>query len=349
MARQARLPFDHITTQSKAIFDLLHVDLWGPYHVSTYYNYKYFITLVDDYSRATWTHLLSTKSNALSVIQIFTNIVENQFQTTIKCMRSDNRLEFNNAETNKFLQSKGITHQKNCPYTPQQNIIVERKHKYLLETARALLFQSKLLVRYWGECILTTTYLINRLPSTFLKNKCPYEVLYKQKPKYNQLRSFGCLCYPTVPKVHRDKLEPRTTPHIFIGYPSGTKGYKVKSLATKRIHIFRDVVFHEGVFPFAMTSEKSTFPSVFKSIFPTSFPDCTDHCDILLNNHSEVIDAHNNLSSNPSPYILPHKFHHHLCSLSTMNQMFPQYHKEDLIEKSKHPTISRTMFYLFLH
>ena len=109
-------------------------------------------------------------------------MIENQFQTTVKCIRSDNGLEFNNNETLKFFQAKGITHQRSCLYTPQQNSIVERKHRYLLETARALLFQSKLPTKYWGDCILTSTYLINRLPSTFLQNKCPYEMLYKEKP-----------------------------------------------------------------------------------------------------------------------------------------------------------------------
>ena len=61
-------------------------------------------------------------------------------------------MEFTSNETHQFLLSKGIIHQKTCPYTPQQNSIVERKHKYLLETDRALLFQSKLPIGYWGEC-----------------------------------------------------------------------------------------------------------------------------------------------------------------------------------------------------
>ena len=115
MARQVRLPFTPSTTHSKNIFELLHIDLWSPYHVPTYDNYKYFITLVDDYSRATWTYLLSTKSNAIQVLQTFVNMIENQFQTTIKCIGSDNGLEFNNNETLKFFQAKGITHQKSCP------------------------------------------------------------------------------------------------------------------------------------------------------------------------------------------------------------------------------------------
>jgi len=67
-------------------------------------------------------------------------MVENQFKTTIKVIRSDNGLEFTNTESIIFFQSKGIHHQKSCPYTPQQNGVVERKHKYILETARALFF-----------------------------------------------------------------------------------------------------------------------------------------------------------------------------------------------------------------
>jgi len=240
MARQERLPFSQSTSQTKSIFELLHIDLWGPYHVSTYDNYKYFLTLVDDYSRSTWTHLLSTKSNALHVLKAFIHMVENQFKTTVKCIRSDNGLEFTSNEATQFFINKGIIHQKSCPYTPQQNSVVERKHKYLLETARALLFQSKLPLKYWGECVLTATHIINRLPSTHSKmNKCPYELLYNQKPNYAQLRSFGCLCYPTVPKTLRDKLEPRTTPHIFVGYPFGTKGYKVMSHATEKNTCFQ--------------------------------------------------------------------------------------------------------------
>ena len=155
MARQTRLPFPIKTTQSTKCFDLLHIDLWGPYHTKTHNNFSYFITLVDDCSRAIWTYLLSNKSNALHVVKSFVLMVENQFQTSIKKIRSDNGLEFSSTEANLFFQSKGILHQKTCPHTPQQNGVVERKHKYFLETARALLYHSKLPLQYWGECVLT--------------------------------------------------------------------------------------------------------------------------------------------------------------------------------------------------
>ena len=115
MSRQQRLPFSHSISQTKSIFELLHIDLWGPYHVSTYDNYKYFITLVDDCNRSTWTHLLSTKSNDLQVLKNFITMVENQFNTTVKVIRTDNGLEFTSNETHQFLLSKWIIHQKTCP------------------------------------------------------------------------------------------------------------------------------------------------------------------------------------------------------------------------------------------
>ena len=163
-----------------------------------------------------------------------------------------------NQESILYFQSKGILHQKSCPYTPQQNGVVERKHKYLLETARALLFQSKLPTKYWGECILTATYIINRLPSTYLHNKCPFTILYNQEPQYSHMRSFGCLCFPTTHKHQRTKFEPRATPHVFLGYPFGVKGYKVLSLSSNKVHISRDVVFNETVFPFSKITNLST-------------------------------------------------------------------------------------------
>ncbi|XP_070006879.1 uncharacterized protein [Nicotiana sylvestris] len=91
------------------------------------------------------------QSNALHVIKAFFAMVQNKFNNSIKNIRTDNGLEFVNTETTVFFPTKGITHQKTCLYTPQQNGIVERKHKYLLKTARALLYQSKLPISPTGN------------------------------------------------------------------------------------------------------------------------------------------------------------------------------------------------------
>jgi len=139
-ARQHRSPFPSSGSCTSHIFELIHVDLWGPYADSTYDGYKYFLTIVDDYSRATWTHLLSHKSNAFPILKSFLSFIQTQFHTTVRIIISDNGLEFSNTSAIVFYASHGIIHQTSCTGIPQQNGVVERKHKHLLETARALLF-----------------------------------------------------------------------------------------------------------------------------------------------------------------------------------------------------------------
>nr|GMD46029.1 Retrovirus-related Pol polyprotein from transposon TNT 1-94 [Ipomoea batatas] len=155
------------------------MDIWGPYKVATTYGHQYFLTILDDHSRAVWIYLMKGKSEARGLIVGFCNLVENQFGTKVKCIRSDNGLEFNMVE---FFKQKGIIHQTSCTYTPQQNSRVERKHGHLLSTARALKFQANLPEQFWGECVLHTAYIINRLPSAAINNRIPYQVLIKKVP-----------------------------------------------------------------------------------------------------------------------------------------------------------------------
>lgn len=82
---------------------------------------------------------------------MFLAIVERQFHSKVKVIRSDNALELGGSTTTSiFLTSQGILHQTSCVGTPQQNGIVERKHRHLLEVSWALLLQSKVPIEYWG-------------------------------------------------------------------------------------------------------------------------------------------------------------------------------------------------------
>ena len=163
---------------------------------------------------------MAMKDEAIGFIKAFVTMIQNQFSYTVKTIRSDNPLEFTKSDTAlEFFASNGILHQTSCIQTPQQNEVVERKHKHLLEVSRALLFQSKLPLKFWGDCVLTATHIINRLPTVLLQNKSPFEVLYGKMPSFDHLRVFGCLCYMSTTKQGRDKFQPTALPCVFLDIP----------------------------------------------------------------------------------------------------------------------------------
>ena len=88
---------------------------------------------------------MHSKSEASSLLINFVNLVKTQFQVRIKQVRSNNAKEL---AISKFLTAKGIRHQFSCVERLEQNSIVERKHQHLLNVARALFFQSKVLVQF---------------------------------------------------------------------------------------------------------------------------------------------------------------------------------------------------------
>ncbi|XP_015169404.1 uncharacterized protein [Solanum tuberosum] len=171
------------------------------------------------------------------------------FGLSVKTLRSDNGTKFFNSFVNDLLASQGIIHQSSCAYIPQQNGKVERKHRHILEMARALRFQSCLPIHLWGECVRTAVYLINKIPTEVLGGRSPYEMLLKKVPRLDHLRIFGCLCYAAqLPRG--DKFAPRARKTIFLGYSETQKGYGLFDLVDNVFFVSRDVTFRESTFPY---------------------------------------------------------------------------------------------------
>lgn len=118
VAKFTKLPFTSSHSSAKP-FELIHLDIWGPYKVATRKKYRYFLTIVDDHTMMTWLYLLHHKSDYLSTFKMFHAYVLNHFSTTILTIRSDNALEFCDKEFQKFYMDQGIIPQTSCSYRPQ--------------------------------------------------------------------------------------------------------------------------------------------------------------------------------------------------------------------------------------
>eukprot|EP00261_Vitis_vinifera_P033501 XP_019074744.1 PREDICTED: uncharacterized protein LOC100253049 isoform X2 [Vitis vinifera] len=294
LAKQSRLPFGTSAISSTKPFEIIHCDIWGRYRHPSLFGAHYFLTIVDDYTRFTWIFLMRHKDEAQSLLKRFFSYVFTQFEFRIKTFRSDNGKEFTSLRS--FFQDNGVIFQHSCVYTPQQNGVVERKHRHILQVARALKFHAQVPTQFWGECALTAVHIINRLPSPILSFKTPFELLYSKPPSYSHLRVFGCLAYAT--NVHTShKFDYRAMPSIFIGYPVGQKAYKLFDLSTKKVFTSRDVKFHEDIFPYVSLKPNSTLPSLTHNSGPiplvahdiSSSFDSTSHAlSPLLSNHTST-------------------------------------------------------------
>lgn len=291
LSKQKRIPFVSRNHLCSKPLELIHIDTWGPFAVPTIDGYRYFLTIVDDFSRATWVYMLKQKSDVLHVFPGYIEMIENQLNTRVRAVRSDNANELNFTV---LYHNKGIKAFHSCPDTPEQNSVVERKHQHLLNVARALIFQSGVPLEYWGDCVLTATFLINRLPSPVLGNKTPYEKLTSKIPEYHLLKTFGCLCYVSTSPKSRNKFEPRARACVFLGYPAGYKGYKLLDIETRSVSISRHVIFYEDIFPFA----SSHINEDVKSFFPhLHFPAPIDVSVPLVHTSSDTHLPRDELSS----------------------------------------------------
>ena len=121
------------------------MDLFGPVAYISIGGNKYGFVIVDDFSRFTWVFFLQDKSEVQETFKKFARRAQNEFEVKIKRIRSDNGSEFKNTSIEKFLDEEGIKHEFSAPYTPQQNGVVERKNRTLIEAARTMLDEYKTL------------------------------------------------------------------------------------------------------------------------------------------------------------------------------------------------------------
>ncbi|GJU73077.1 retrovirus-related pol polyprotein from transposon TNT 1-94 [Tanacetum coccineum] len=200
-------PKSEDTNQEKLY--LLHMDLCGPMRVTSVNGKKYILVIVDDYSRFTWVKFLRSKDEAPDFIIKFLKMIQVRLKVTVRRIRTDNGTEFVNQTLREYYEKIGISHETSVARSPQQNGVVERRNRTLIEAARTMLIYAKAPLFLWAEAVATACYTQNRSIIRLRHGKTPYELLHDKPPDLSFFHVFGALCYPTNDSENLGKLQPK--------------------------------------------------------------------------------------------------------------------------------------------
>ena len=139
--------------RAKHVLELIHSDLCGSINLTSNGGKCYFVTFIDDYSRKTWVYFLQEKSKTFSVFKSFKAKVEKEACMPIKILRSDREGEYNSQEFENFCEEHGIKRKLIAAYTLQQNGILERKNRTIVNMVWCLLKSSGVQKTYWLEVV----------------------------------------------------------------------------------------------------------------------------------------------------------------------------------------------------
>eukprot|EP00253_Pinus_taeda_P025809 PITA_25809 len=226
--------------RASKVLQLIHVDICGPMKTSSITACKYFLLIVDDFSRKMW------------------------FTT---------------------------------PYTPQQNSVVERRNRTIVEMACSMLQHKNVPNKFWVEGVFIVVYLLNRSPTQAVKGKTPEEVWSGCKPKISHLKVFGSIAYVWILAAKRSKLDSKSQKLMMTGYSDHHKAYRLIDIDTGRLSFSGDVVFDEdkGFFQSSSSEQCSTDQphSVLLSVGP---PDGRDDAVSMFDNTLPELPPENNTS-----------------------------------------------------
>ena len=228
----------------KAPFQLVYADLMGPFAPAAHGGYKYVSNITDHFSRWNAVYLLCSKDQALASLQAYVTSTVIPFSSRIVRFRADKGGEYTGKHFQAYCLETGIKQEFAATNTPQQIGVSERVGRTLCAMVRCLLVDSDLPPNLWGELMLTTTHLCNRVPHSALKMETPYKVLYGKEADLSHLKIIGSRAFVHI--KDSTKLGHTSWEGMVCGFSENeSNSYRVWNPKTRRVVEARNAVFIE--------------------------------------------------------------------------------------------------------
>ncbi|CAI5467640.1 unnamed protein product [Closterium sp. Yama58-4] len=229
----------------------LHLDVWGPARVRGQGGERYFLLVVDDYSRYTTVFPLRTKGEVPAVLIPWIRTVRLQlrrrFRTDLPVLRlhSDRGGEFSSDLLRTFCQAEGIEQTFTLPDSPQQNGVAERRIGLVMEVARTSLVHAAAPHFLWPFAVRYAAHQLNLWPRVSLPETSPTLRWTGEVGDASRFRVWGSRAF--VRDTTADKVSSRAIPYVFLGFPPDTPGWQFYHPTSRRVFASQDVTFDESV------------------------------------------------------------------------------------------------------
>lgn len=245
--RMREKPHNGQLRHAEYVGDVVHVDICGPFHITSYNKEKYWITLVDGYSRFSGSKAIRNRQGVLEFIQYFIQFLENREPQRRRCrtIHLDGAKEFNSQELKQWSAKRGTDVETSPTEQHQSNGIAENFNIIIRDKLLPTMIGGSIPRQYWSEVLETVNYLRNRSPHRAL-DKTPFEFVFGQRPNISNIRTVGIAAWHLIPQAQRKKLDDKGVKCTLLGFVGNT-GYRLltpggRVITSSNVHFESEVV-----------------------------------------------------------------------------------------------------------
>ncbi|CAI7827013.1 unnamed protein product [Closterium sp. NIES-53] len=249
--RQRAAPHSSEFPPTEAPLQTLHMDVWGPARVRGQGHERYFLLVVDDYSRYTTVFPLRSKGEVTEVLIDWIRAarlrLRESFGSDFPVLRlhSDRGGEFSSALLGAFCRARGIRQTFTLSASPQQNGIAERRIGMVMDVARTSMIHAAAPHFLWPFAVQYAAHQLNLQPRVSLPETSPTLLWTGKVGNASAFRVWGSRAF--VRDLSADKLSPRAVPCVFLGFPPDAPGWQFYHPTSRRVLSSQDVTFDESV------------------------------------------------------------------------------------------------------